>query len=110
MKKTLHRANTRGVAEHGWLSSRHTFSFAEYQNPERIRFGLLRVINDDVVRPARGFGMHPHENMEIVTIPLAGELRHEDSMGNTQHIRAGEVQIRLQYSFENPDTCLSKSL
>jgi redox-sensitive bicupin YhaK (pirin superfamily) len=93
MKKTLHRAHTRGVAEHGWLSSRHTFSFAEYQNPERIRFGLLRVINDDVVRPARGFGMHPHENMEIVTIPLAGELRHEDSMGNTQHIRAGEVQI-----------------
>ncbi len=93
MIKTLHKADTRGVAEHGWLSSRHTFSFAEYRDPERIRFGLLRVINDDVVQPSMGFGTHPHENMEIISIPLAGELRHQDSMGNTQIIKAGEVQI-----------------
>lgn len=93
MKKTLHKADTRGVAEHGWLSSRHTFSFAEYRDPERIQFGLLRVVNDDVVQPSMGFGKHPHENMEIISIPLAGELRHQDSMGNTQNIKAGEVQI-----------------
>jgi len=93
MNKTLHRADTRGAAEHGWLSSRHTFSFADYQDHERTRFGLLRVINDDVVHPSGGFGTHPHENMEIVSVPLEGELRHQDSMGNTQHIRAGEVQI-----------------
>ena len=93
MKTTLHKADTRGVAEHGWLSSRHTFSFAEYRDPERLRFGLLRVINDDVVQPGMGFGTHPHENMEIISIPLAGELRHEDSMGNIQRIKAGEVQI-----------------
>ncbi len=93
MKKTVHKADTRGVAEHGWLSSRHTFSFAEYRDPERMGFGLLRVINDDVVQPNMGFGTHPHENMEIISIPLTGELRHHDSMGNTQHIKAGEVQI-----------------
>ena len=93
MNKTLHKADTRGVAEHGWLSSRHTFSFAEYHDPERMRFGLLRVLNDDVMQPRMGFGTHPHENMEIVSIPLAGELRHQDSMGNTQIIKAGEVQI-----------------
>jgi len=93
MKITLHKADTRGVAEHGWLSSRHTFSFAAYRDPERVRFGLLRVINDDVVKPSMGFGTHPHENMEIISIPLAGELRHQDSMGNAQNIKAGEVQI-----------------
>ena len=93
MRKTVHKSDTRGVAEHGWLSSRHTFSFAEYRNPERVRFGLLRVINDDVVQPGMGFGTHPHENMEIISIPLAGELRHQDSMGNVQRIKAGEVQI-----------------
>jgi len=93
MKKTVHKSETRGVAEHGWLSSRHTFSFAGYHNLERMRFGLLRVINDDVVQPGMGFGTHPHENMEIISIPLAGELRHQDSMGNVQRIRAGEVQI-----------------
>jgi len=93
MKNTLHKADTRGVAEHGWLSSRHTFSFAEYRDPNRVRFGLLRVINDDVVQPGMGFGTHPHENMEIISIPLTGELRHHDSMGNTQHIKAGEVQL-----------------
>ena len=93
MHKTLHKADTRGVAEHGWLSSRHTFSFAGYHNPERMQFGVLRVLNDDVVQPGMGFGAHPHENMEIISIPLAGELRHQDSMGITQNITAGEVQI-----------------
>lgn len=93
MKTTLHTADTRGQADHGWLRSRHTFSFAHYRDPDRMGFGLLRVLNDDVVQPGRGFGTHPHENMEIVSIPLTGELRHQDSMGNTQHITAGEVQI-----------------
>jgi redox-sensitive bicupin YhaK (pirin superfamily) len=93
MNKILHKADTRGVAEHGWLSSRHTFSFAEYRDPERMGFGLLRVINDDVVQPGMGFGTHPHENMEIISIPITGELRHHDSMGNTQLIQQGEVQI-----------------
>ena len=93
MKKTLHKADTRGVADHGWLRSRHTFSFADYQNPKRMRFGLMRVINDDIVQPSKGFGTHPHENMEIISIPLTGKLRHEDSMGNVQEIVAGEVQI-----------------
>ena len=93
MKRVLHKADTRGLADHGWLQSRHTFSFAGYHDPERMGFGLLRVVNDDIVQPSMGFGTHPHENMEIVSIPISGELRHQDSMGNTQHIRAGEVQI-----------------
>jgi redox-sensitive bicupin YhaK (pirin superfamily) len=93
MKTTLHRADTRGVADHGWLISRHTFSFASYSSPNRMGFGKLRVINDDVVQPSMGFGTHPHENMEIISIPIAGELRHKDSMGNAQHIKEGEVQI-----------------
>jgi redox-sensitive bicupin YhaK (pirin superfamily) len=93
LKTTLHRADTRGQANHGWLQSRHTFSFAQYRDPERMGFGLLRVINDDLVESGKGFGTHPHENMEIVSIPLTGELRHQDSMGNTQLITAGEVQI-----------------
>ena len=93
MKKTLHKAETRGLADHSWLQSRHTFSFANYYNPERMSFGLLRVINDDIVQPGMGFGTHPHENMEIVSIPLSGELQHKDSLGNTQYIRSGEVQI-----------------
>lgn len=93
MAITLHEADTRGLADHGWLHSRHTFSFANYYDPERIRFGLLRVINDDIVQPSMGFGTHPHENMEIVSIPLAGSLRHQDSMGNQHIITAGEVQI-----------------
>jgi len=89
----LHKADTRGVAEHGWLNSHHTFSFADYRDPDRMGFGLLRVINDDVVQPSMGFGTHPHNNMEIVSIPLTGKLRHQDSMGNIQHIKSGEVQI-----------------
>ncbi len=89
----LHLADSRGLADHGWLVSRHTFSFANYYNPERMGFGLLRVINDDSVDPGKGFGTHPHENMEIISIPLAGSLRHQDSMGNQHLISAGEVQV-----------------
>jgi redox-sensitive bicupin YhaK (pirin superfamily) len=93
MTKILHEANSRGLADHGWLVSRHTFSFANYHNPERMSFGRLRVINDDIVKPAMGFGTHPHENMEIISIPLSGSLRHQDSMGNKHLITVGEVQI-----------------
>jgi len=93
MNEILHKNETRGLADHGWLKSRHTFSFANYYNPDRMNFGLLRVINDDVVKPSMGFGTHPQENMEIVSIPLAGSLRHQDSMGNKHVISTGEVQI-----------------
>ena len=91
MKTVLHRAETRGRAEHGWLDSRHTFSFADYYDPERMGFGVLRVLNDDIVAPGAGFGTHSHSNMEIISIPLSGSLRHKDSMGNTQVIRQGGV-------------------
>lgn len=93
IKKILHKKESRGLADHGWLLSRHTFSFADYHNPERMNFGSLRVLNDDAVGPSIGFGTHPHENMEIVSIPLAGSLRHQDSMGNKHVIKTGEVQI-----------------
>ncbi len=93
MKSIYHQNESRGLADHGWLKSRHTFSFASYYNPERMNFGLLRVLNDDIVKPSMGFGTHPHENMEIISIPLSGSLRHQDSMGNTHIISAGEVQI-----------------
>lgn len=93
MEKTIHRAESRARAEHGWLSSRHTFSFAGYHDRERMGFGKLRVVNDDIVAPGRGFGAHPHANMEIVSVPLSGSLRHEDSMGNVHVIRNGEIQI-----------------
>lgn len=93
MISSVHRAETRGVGEHGWLQSRHTFSFAEYHDPERMGFGALRVLNDDIVAPGAGFGRHAHANMEIVSVPLAGALRHNDSTGSTQLIRQGEVQI-----------------
>ena len=93
MKKTIHRADSRGHADHGWLNAHHSFSFANYYNPERIRFGTLRVLNDDIVQPGEGFGTHPHDNMEIVTIPLRGELAHKDSTGNKEIIRPNEVQI-----------------
>lgn len=89
----LHRANTRGSADHGWLKSFHTFSFAGYYNPERVHFGALRVLNDDTVDGGRGFGDHPHDNMEIISIPLEGELQHKDSMGNIAVIKAGEIQV-----------------
>ena len=88
----LHAANTRGHANHGWLNSHHTFSFASYYNPERVHFGVLRVLNDDWIAGGTGFGKHPHDNMEIVTIPLTGALEHQDSMGNKEVLHAGEVQ------------------
>lgn len=93
MKKTIHKADTRGFANHGWLKSHHTFSFASYQNPERMNFGMLRVLNDDVVQPKMGFGTHPHRNMEIISIPISGALSHKDSMGNKRAIEVGEVQV-----------------
>lgn len=88
-----HPSETRGVANHGWLKSKHTFSFANYYNPERMNFGALRVINDDSVDAAMGFGTHPHRDMEIISIPLEGTLAHKDSEGNSHLIRKGEVQI-----------------
>ncbi|WP_111682780.1 pirin family protein [Winogradskyella tangerina] len=93
MKTIIHKADTRGYADHGWLKSHHTFSFAGYQDPERMNFGMLRVLNDDVVQPKMGFGTHPHQNMEIISIPLKGALSHKDSMGNKRAIEVGEVQV-----------------
>lgn len=93
MKTIIHKANTRGFANHGWLKSHHTFSFAGYQNPERMNFGMLRVLNDDIVQPEMGFGTHPHQNMEIISIPLKGALSHKDSMGNKRAIEVDEVQV-----------------
>jgi redox-sensitive bicupin YhaK (pirin superfamily) len=93
MARILDTSTSRGAAEQGWLYSRHTFSFASYHNPERMGFGLLRVINDDTVQASMGFGVHPHKNMEIISIPIAGSLRHKDSMGNQHVISAGEVQV-----------------
>jgi redox-sensitive bicupin YhaK (pirin superfamily) len=91
--KVLHKASSRGVADHGWLKSHHTFSFANYYNPERMHFGVLRVLNDDFVAPGMGFGTHPHDNMEIISIPLEGDLEHKDSMGNITVIRNGDIQV-----------------
>ena len=89
----LHKADTRGKADHGWLKSYHTFSFANYYNPDRMHFGVLRVLNDDQVEAGMGFGTHPHDNMEIISIPLEGDLEHKDSMGTTAVIRNGDVQV-----------------
>lgn len=89
----LHKADTRGRAYHGWLDARHTFSFANYYNPERMHFGVLRVLNDDHIAGGMGFGTHPHDNMEIITIPLEGDLEHKDSMGNSSVIKNGDIQV-----------------
>ncbi len=93
MKSIIHKAGSRGHANHGWLNSYHTFSFAHYHDPERMHFGALRVLNDDEVAGGMGFSAHPHENMEIISIPTSGELEHQDNMGNKQVIRTGDVQI-----------------
>jgi hypothetical protein len=94
MKNTvLHKAESRGNADHEWLHSRHTFSFAGYYDPQRVNFGVLRVLNDDIVAPGMGFGTHPHDNMEIISIPLEGDLEHKDSMGNVSVIKHGDVQV-----------------
>src|SRR6201996_6657247 len=92
-KTVLHKAETRGHANHGWLNSYHSFSFSSYYNPERMNFGALRVLNDDRVDGGMGFGRHPHDNMEIISIPLEGDLEHKDNMGNTEIIRQGDVQV-----------------
>jgi redox-sensitive bicupin YhaK (pirin superfamily) len=94
MKNTvLHKADTRGHADHGWLNAFHSFSFASWYNPERVQFGALRVLNDDTIAAGMGFGTHPHDNMEIISIPLEGDLAHKDSMGNTETIKSGDVQV-----------------
>lgn len=93
MKTIYHAADTRGDANHGWLKSKHTFSFANYYDPERMGFGALRVINDDHVIGGRGFGAHPHRDMEIISVPLSGKLSHGDNMGNKGVIETGEIQV-----------------
>lgn len=105
---TKHTAASRGFADHGWLKARHTFSFANYHDPERVHFGVLRVLNDDIVQGGMGFGMHPHDNMEIITIPIKGKLQHKDSMGNTGVISENEIQVMsagtgIMHSEINPD-------
>ncbi len=109
MKNTiLHKADTRGHADHGWLNAYHSFSFASWYNPDRVQFGVLRVLNDDTVAAGMGFGTHPHDNMEIITIPLEGDLAHKDSMGNAETIKSGDVQVMsagtgIQHSEFNPN-------
>ena len=93
MKTIYHSAETRGNANHGWLKANHSFSFAQYYDPKRMNFGALRVLNDDTIAPGKGFGTHPHDNMEIITIPLKGDLEHKDSMGNVGEINEGEIQV-----------------
>ncbi|HKJ78244.1 MAG TPA: pirin family protein [Prolixibacteraceae bacterium] len=93
MKTIFHKSSERGFADHGWLKARHSFSFANYQNSEKMHFGKMRVLNDDIVAPSRGFDEHPHQDMEIITIPLSGNLKHNDNIGNEGIIKAGEVQV-----------------
>ncbi|MFN3020547.1 pirin family protein [Chryseobacterium sp. TY3] len=93
MKTIFYKADSRGYADHGWLKSKHTFSFANYYNPERMNFGVLRVINDDFVEGGMGFGRHPHRDMEIISIPLEGKLKHGDNMGNVGIVEKGDIQV-----------------
>lgn len=93
MKSVFHSASSRGDADHGWLKAKHSFSFANFYNPERIQFGVLRVLNDDIIAPGMGFGTHPHDNMEIITIPLEGALEHKDSMDNIGFVETDEIQV-----------------
>ncbi len=104
--KVLHKAGTRGHANHGWLDSHHTFSFANYYNPDRMHFGVLRVLNDDIVSGGMGFAAHSHDNMEIISIPMEGDLEHKDNMGNATVIKNGDIQIMsagtgIQHSEKN---------
>ena len=116
MKNTvLHKANTRGNANHGWLNAFHSFSFGSWYNPEKVQFGTLRVLNDDTIAAGMGFGTHPHDNMEIITIPLEGDLAHKDSMGNAAIIKTGDVQVMsagtgIQHSEFNPNPDLQTKL
>jgi len=108
MKTIFHSAISRGQADHGWLNAKHSFSFASWYNPDRIHFGALRVLNDDIVAPGMGFGSHPHDNMEIITIPMNGSIRHQDSIGNSSEITTGEIQVmsagtEVRHSEFNPD-------
>lgn len=103
----IHRSNERGTAEHGWLHSRFSFSFADYHNRQRMGFGVLRVINDDIIEPQSGFGMHPHRDMEIITIVLKGSIEHTDSLGHHGFTNAGEIQMMsagtgIEHSERNP--------
>ncbi len=104
----LHKASSRGNANHGWLNAFHSFSFGSYHNPQRNNFGVLRVLNDDTISAGMGFGTHPHDNMEIITIPLEGDLAHKDSMGNAATIKNGDVQVMsagtgIEHSEYNPN-------
>jgi redox-sensitive bicupin YhaK (pirin superfamily) len=116
MKLILHKASSRGFANHGWLQANHSFSFAGFYDAEKMNYGALRVLNDDLIAPSMGFGTHPHNNMEIITIPLSGLLKHKDSMGNTwEKINAGEVQVMsagtgIQHSEINGSTTEPLSL
>ena len=115
MKTTIIKADSRGNANHGWLNAYHSFSFANYYNPDREQFGVLRVLNDDTIAAGMGFGTHPHKNMEIITIPLEGDLAHKDSMGNAATIKTGDVQVMsagsgIQHSEFNPNADLKTKL
>ena len=116
MTLVFHSAASRGFANHGWLQANHSFSFANFYDPKKMNFGALRVLNDDLIAPKMGFGTHPHDNMEIITIPLSGVLKHKDSMGNSwEEVKAGEVQIMsagtgIHHSEINGSTSESLSL
>ncbi len=115
MNHVIHKSNSRGNANHGWLNAYHSFSFGSWYNPERVQFGVLRVLNDDTIAAGMGFGTHPHDNMEIITIPLEGDLAHKDSMGNEATIKTGDVQVMsagtgIQHSEFNPNADLQTKL
>ena len=93
MKTILHKAESRGFFDHGWLKTHHTFSFADYYNPQRIHFGALRVLNDDWIEGGTGFDLHPHKNMEVISIPLKGDLEHQGSLKHKDTIKEGEIQV-----------------